>query len=92
MCGCTLANSMIVASDSVVCNYFQKNNTIISGNPARKIRTSDGFKHKECQSMKRKQARNAAENGEDWKFITRKYSSKKVCFVKRACTKGSIYK
>lgn len=39
MYGCTLANNIIVASGSVVCNSFPEENIIIAGNPARKVGT-----------------------------------------------------
>lgn len=71
MYGCTLANNIIVASGSVVCNSFDEENIIIGGNPARKIGTWDDFKCKGEQSMKRREAFNAAQSREDWKFIKR---------------------
>ena len=72
MYGCTLANNIIVASGSVVCNSFGEENIIIGGNPARKIGTWDELKCKGNQSMKRKEALSAAKSKEDWKFIKRK--------------------
>ena len=71
MYGCTLANNIIVASGSVVCNSFVEENIIIGGNPARKIGTWDDFKNKGEQSMKQREAFNAAQSREDWKFIKR---------------------
>ena len=72
MYGCTLANNIIVASGSVVCNSFGEENIIIGGNPARKIGTWDDLKCKGNQSMKRKEALSAAKRKENWKFIKRK--------------------
>lgn len=73
MYGCTLADNIIVASGSVVCNSFGEENIIIGGNPARKIGTWDDLKCKGGhQSMKRNEALIAAKCKEDWKFIKRK--------------------
>lgn len=43
MYGVTLANNIIVASGSVVCNSFDEERIIIGGNPAKKIGTWDSF-------------------------------------------------
>lgn len=72
MYGCTLANNIIVASGSVVCNSFTEENIIIAGNPARKVGTWDSLRNKGSMSMKRKEAFEAAKNKEYWKFIKRK--------------------
>lgn len=72
MYGCTLANNIIVASGSVICNSFTEENIIIGGNPATKIGTCDKLKSKGYLSMKRKEAFNADKNKAEWKFIKRK--------------------
>ncbi len=72
MYGCTLANNIIVASGSVVCNSFMEENIIIGGNPAKKIGTWKDLKSKGYLSMKRNEAFNAAKNKEELKFIKRK--------------------
>lgn len=72
MYGSTLANNIIVASGSVVCNSFTEENIIIAGNPARKIGTWDSLKNKGPMSMKRKEAFEAAKRKEYWRFIKRK--------------------
>lgn len=43
MYGVELADNIIVASGSVVCNSFSEERIIIGGNPARKIGTWDEF-------------------------------------------------
>lgn len=43
MYGCSLADSIIVASGSVVTHSFSESRIIIGGNPARKIGTCDEF-------------------------------------------------
>lgn len=71
MYGCTLANNIIVASGSVVCNSFMEENIIIGGNPAKKISTWTDLQHKGYRSMKRQEAFEASVNREEWKFIKR---------------------
>ncbi|MCI1654214.1 MAG: hypothetical protein LKI32_04620 [Lachnospiraceae bacterium] len=46
MYGVTLADNIIVAAGSVVCNSFDEERIIIGGNPARKIGTWDSFYEK----------------------------------------------
>lgn len=73
MYGVTLANNIIVASGSVVCNSFSEENIIIGGNPAKKIGNWNSLEAKgKCYAMKKREAFEAAENKEYRKFVKRK--------------------
>lgn len=71
--GCSLADNIIVAAGSCVCNSFLEEGIIIGGNPARKISDVNTFfnKNRDC-AMRKVEAINAANNCDYSKFIVRK--------------------
>lgn len=77
MYGVSLANNIIVASGSVVCNSFDQERIIIGGNPARIIGTWDGFLEKnKDKMMTRADFAQALETGDESKFVKRRVSRK----------------
>lgn len=72
MYGVTLADNIIVAAGSVVCNSFDEERIIIGGNPARKIGTWEDFgKRYENKAMGRLEVSNRLMTSPE-KFIKRK--------------------
>ncbi len=73
MYGVTLANNVIVAAGSVVCNSFSETNIIIGGNPARIIGTWEGFREKSSSLVtNREEARDLVNKGDLLHFVHRK--------------------
>lgn len=73
MYGVKLANNVIVASGSVVCNSFSESNIIIGGNPAKKIGTWDEFRRKMTPyAMSRSMAKKLNSEKDYTKFIVRR--------------------
>ncbi len=73
MYGVELANNIIIAAGSVVCNSFTESNIIIGGNPARIIGTCESFRKKIAPyAMSRKKAKGLFLSGDYSRFIVRK--------------------
>lgn len=73
MYGVELADSIIVAPGSVVCNSFIESNIVIGGNPAKKIGTWDALREKSTPYViSRSKARQMAKTKDYSLFIKRK--------------------
>ena len=73
MYGVELADNIIVAAGSVVCNTFTQPNIVIGRNPARKIGTWDALREKSASyAISRKKAKELYSNGDYGRFISRK--------------------
>lgn len=73
MYGVELANNIIVAAGSVVCNSFSESNIVIGGNPARKIGMWNSLREKSAPlAISRTKARQMAEINDYTLFIKRK--------------------
>lgn len=73
MYGVELANNIIVAAGSVVCNSFSETNIVIGGNPAKKIGTWDALREKSSPyAISRSKAKELYLHGDYSRFISRK--------------------
>ncbi len=71
--GVELAENIVVAAGSVVCNSFSESNIVIAGNPARKVGSWETLKTKSIPYvMSRSKARELAEQEDFSKFVKRK--------------------
>lgn len=73
MYGVELANNIIVAAGSVVCNSFSETNIVIGGNPEKKIGTWDALREKSLPyAISRSKAKELNLHGDYSRFISRK--------------------